>query len=169
MLAFDKWDDLDQARIEKKIVAAINSNAGTLLGSLLGARLDRIGDQLIPIAAPQYLLGEAQQFLVADILIANASAPPDDDQAGNFFSAPNAGGFAILNPSLPSPDGENAVSALGWLTTSDICLSIARDFEVPGKILASTSLYLNLYQASGSPVTVDIYVFGRSWPPVSQF
>lgn len=105
-LTFDKWDALDQARINKKIVGAINSNAGTLLGSLLGARLDRLGDQLIPIAAPEYLLGEMQQFLVSDILIANASAPPDDNQAGNIFSAPDAGGFALLNSSIPSPSGK---------------------------------------------------------------
>jgi hypothetical protein len=168
-LVFDKWDDLDPSRFGKKIVGAINSNAGILLGSLLGARLDCLGDQEIRISAPQYLLGEAQAFLVSDILIANASAPPDDAQAGNFFDAPDASGFALLNQSLPSPSGLNAVSALSWLDTPDRCLSISRDFVVPGKIMTSTSLCLNLYQASGSPVTVDIYVFGRAWPPVSNF
>jgi hypothetical protein len=171
MLAFDQWDALDPARISKKIVAAINSDAGSLLGSLLGARLDRIGDQQIRISAPEYLLGEAQAFLVSDILIAgaSASAPPDDAQAGNFFSAPDASGFALLNPSIPSPSGFNSLSALSWLTTPDMCLSIARDFAVPGKILTGTSLYLNLYQASESPVTVSIYIFGRAWPPVLNF
>jgi hypothetical protein len=169
MLAFDQWDALDPARIGKKIVGAINSNAGILLGSLLGARLDLLGDQRIGIAAPEYLLGEAVQFLVSNILIAGASAQPDDAQAGNFFDAPDAGGFALLNQSLPSPSGLNAVSSLSWLDTPDRCLSISRDLVVPGKILTSTSLYLNLYQASESPVTVDIYVFGRAWPPVSNF
>lgn len=112
---------------------------GNLIGSLLGANMNTTADQAIVISANKYV--------PTKVVFTNASATPTL-AVGGLYTGPTRSGTALVGALQVYSALTNALSAL---IPSLTALS---------GVLTTRQLWWNLTVANGSPLTVDIYIFG---------
>jgi len=110
-----------------------------ILGKLLGANMNSVADQAIPITATKYI--------VRRIVVTNASANLTL-AVGGFYTAASKGGTAVVA-------NTQVYTALSASTkTLDLTLAALTD------VLSVATLYFALTVAQGGAATADIYVIG---------
>ncbi len=120
--------------------------ANRLLGKLVGADLNIVTDQAIPI-------GNAANYIVRRITITNVSTTLGGGiTAGGFYNATSKPGGGILVAATQIFTALTAASKLLDATLSGVSLT---------DVQTAANLYFSLTTGFGSAATADIYVWGE--------
>lgn len=116
-----------------------------LLGKLIGANMNVLTDQAIPITR----IG-TQKYLITKIVVTNASTSLTAADGG-IYTATSKGGTAVVAATQVYTALTSATVAL------DLTLAVNNTYTV-------SNLYLSLTGTQGAAATADVYVFGIILP-----
>ena len=116
-----------------------------LLGKLIGANMNVLTDQAIPITR----IG-TQKYLITKIVVTNASTSLTAADGG-IYTAVSKGGTAVVAATQVYTALTSATVAL------DLTLAVNNTYTV-------SNLYLSLTGTQGGAATADVYVFGIILP-----
>ena len=116
-----------------------------LLGKLIGANMNVLTDQAIPITR----IG-TQKYLITKIVVTNASTSLSAADGG-IYTAVSKGGTAVVAATQVYTALTSATVAL------DLTLAVNNTYTV-------SNLYLSLTGTQGGAATADVYVFGIILP-----
>lgn len=124
-----------------------------VVGKLIGANMNITTDQLIPIQiadTDDVVVADAGDFILADIIVRNASISLTT-AAGGVYTAASKGGSAIVA----------AGQVYTALTTSVKWVALTKASISLTDVLNQANLYFSLTTGQGAAATADIYVFAR--------
>lgn len=125
-----------------------------VVGKLIGADFNVTTDQLIPIQISDdddVVTEHEGDFILADIIVRNASVSLTTAVGGVYTAAAKAGSAIVANSQVYSA----LTSSVKWLALTKASISLTDVF------IDQANLYFSLTTAQGAAATGDIYVFGR--------
>lgn len=124
-----------------------------VIGKLIGADFNVTTDQAIPIQisdSDDVVLLHEGDFIVADIVVRNASISLTTAVGGIYTAASKGGSVIVANSQVYSA-----------LTASSKYVSLTRATAATTDVFNLANLYLSLTTPQGAAATADVYVYGR--------